>query len=99
MEITVRFFAQVSEWLQCREENIQLRTTDHTTMTVRHLLIQQAEKHGQPFRQRIYDTGTDELQPGIFMLLNGCHLARIGGLDAHLSRQDRLDILPVIEAG
>ncbi len=94
----IRYYAQAAEWLHCREEHLQLPPPADQT-TVRQVFRLLAERHGPVFTDKICDPLADSLQPGVFVLLNGCHLARLAGLDTPAQDQDLLAVLPVIEAG
>lgn len=98
MLIAIHYYAQAAEWLQCREENLQLPPSAGQA-TVRQVFLLLAKRHGAVFTDKICPPQADSLQKGVFVLLNGCHLARLAGLDTPVLDQDLLVVLPVIEAG
>lgn len=101
----IRYFAQISDWTGCAEEILPLAALAGTAgaagniVTTRQALAFLAEKHGSLFRERIYDPATDNRQEDVFILLNGCHLARLQGLDTPVAEADVLAVIPVAEAG
>jgi len=99
MNIAVKYFAPVSEWLGCREEALSLDPLPGQTITARQVLAALAEKHGGTFAASIFDPVSGKLQEDLFILLNGRHLVRLQGLDTPVADQDWLAIVPVAEAG
>ena len=99
MNITVKYFAPVSDWLNCRDEDLPLDPMPGQAVTARQVLAALAEKHGGAFAASIFDPLSGNLQEDIFILLNGQHLVRLQGLDTPVKDQDLLAIVPVAEAG
>ena len=99
INIAVKYFAPVSEWLGCREEVLSLVPVKGQAITARQVLAGLAEKHGGAFAASIYDPVSGKLQEDLFILLNGRHLVRLQGLDTPVADQDWLAIVPVAEAG
>lgn len=99
LNINIKYFAPVSDWLNCRDEVLALELAPGQATTAQLVLAALAKKHGGAFAASIYDPVSGKLQEDLFILLNGRHLVRLQGLDTPVADQDLLAIVPVAEAG
>jgi len=65
---------------------------------VRTLLLSLCAKHGDALRQKFYVPGSEELGD-VIVMVNGRHIAHLGGLDAPLCEDDAVQIFPVVAGG
>jgi len=94
----IKYYAQISDWTGCTEDEFII-DDGVPEISVRKILCELAEHHGEKFAQKIYDPASDIMQEDVFILLNGRHLARLQGLDSLASEKDTLAVIPVTEAG
>ena len=85
--MTVQFYLSVQEHTKCQE--IELEQAE----TMRVLIDKLGERFGEDFRQYLLADET------CFFLINGKSLLSIGGMNAPLQPNDKIQILPVVEAG
>jgi len=95
----IKYFAQISEWTGCTQEDFSHEEDPGMQISVRRVLAGLASRHGSIFQERIYNPASGNLQEDVFILLNGCHLARLQGLDTLAADQDVVAVIPVTEAG
>lgn len=68
--------------------------------TIREILIELSNRFGERFRDEIFDTQTNEVQPQNQILVNGRHYRYLAkGLDTGLSDGDLLTLFPAVAGG
>lgn len=95
----IKYYAEISDWTGCTEEDVSVALGIEPEIPVRRIMSVLAVRHGDAFRNKIYDPASDTLREDIFILLNGRHLARLHGLDSMAADNDTLAVIPVTEAG
>ena len=95
----IKYYAAISDWTGCTEEEVSIALGIDPEIPVRRIMSLLAVRHGDVFRNKIYDPASDTLCEDIFILLNGRHLARLNGLDSMAADGDTLAVIPVTEAG
>ena len=85
--LKVFFYESVQNYSQC--ERLEIEPVE----TLRDCIEQLGEKLGYPFKD--YLLGEDTC----FFLVNGKSIVRTGGLNTPLNPNDKIEILPVVEAG
>ena len=97
----VRFFAFLRDITNCCEAELPYKET------VGELVRSLCDIYGEKLKQKIFPmssqpTGSEaESQTGleIILLVNGCHIKRLGGLAAPLKPDDEIDIFPIVAEG
>jgi len=82
----VHFYSGIRDISGCKELEI-----DHVE-NAGFLIASLCNRYGEDFRQKIYSDDT-------LILINGCHIKKLGGDDAVLNPNDRIDILQVVGGG
>ena len=90
----VRFFAYIRDFTGCAEADIPYQETAGA------LARSLCDKYGEKLKSKMFPAGNvNSLGPEIIMLINGRHISHLGGLDAVLSPDDRVDVFPVVAGG
>ena len=96
MKVTIEYLGYIKQSLGLTQaENLEIKTN----ASVRDLLVQLAEKHGEPFKKSVYLPEDKDLQPHHILALNGLMVNLINGLDTKLKEGDRVTIMPVVTGG
>ena len=85
--IKVLFYESVQNYSKC--ESLEIEPVE----TLKDLTEQLGEKLGSHFKE--YMLGEDTC----FFLVNGKSIVRTGGWNTPLSTHDKIEILPIVEAG
>jgi molybdopterin synthase sulfur carrier subunit len=94
--LRVRFFAYIRDFTKCAEADIPYKET------IGALALSLCDLYGEPLRRKIFVSGNSgEMQfgPEIIFLINGRHVAHLGGPAAPLGPDDRVDVFPVVAGG
>ena len=99
----VRFFAYIRDFTKCAEADIPYQET------IGALARSLCDLYGKELQQKIFPSGesdNDGKSPGegqfgpeIIFLINGRHVAHLGGPAAPLKPDDRVDVFPVVAGG
>ena len=104
----VRFFAYLRKFTGCAEADVPYRETAGA------LARSLCEKYGSELQQKIFPEadsgagkkpkrktapGDEQFGPEIIILINGRHVSHLGGQNAPLNPDDRVDIFPVVAGG
>ena len=97
MEVKVRFFTNLREIVNKREETLTF--ADGEKVTVDLVLKTLSKKYGKPFTEYVFDGKTG--QPKIFLqfLVNGTGTSTLNGLETELKDGDVLAVLPPVGGG
>ncbi len=97
MKIVVEYFGYIKQTLSmAHPETIELQSET----TARNLLVQLAEKYGEPFKKAVYDPKEpDALKPYHILAVNGLMIDLLNGLDTKLKDGDRVAVMPVVTGG
>ena len=88
----IQYFAYLRDITGCKKEPWPAEPD------VRTLLRSLCDRYGNALRQKIYAPGSEE--PGdVIIMVNGRHIAHLGGLDAELRESDAVYIFPVVAGG
>ena len=85
--IRVNFFESVQNHTHC--PSIEMETAENLNVLIKNL----GEKFGEPFKEYLLADDT------CFFLVNGKSIINTGGLNTPLHPGDKVEILPVVEAG
>ena len=78
-----------------KAEQIELETGAQ----VRDLLHVLADRHGDKFRQAVFETGEEDLKSNFIMTINGVLLNQLQGLRSPLRDGDLVVIMPIVSGG
>ena len=97
MEVKVRFFTNLREIANKREETLTFPADGKVTVGL--VLRTLAEKYGKPFNEYVYDAETGQPKSFLQFLVNGNSTATLNGLETELKSGDVLAILPPVGGG
>ena len=96
MELKVRFFTNLREIVDKREETL---TFSEGEVTVNLVLKTLSKKYGEPFADYVYNSETGQPRSFLQFLVNGTSTQTLNGLESVLKDGDVLAILPPIGGG
>ena len=97
MEVKVRFFTNLREIVNKKEEIVTF--TSSRKVTVDSVLKALSQKHGKPFMDYVYDDKTGQPKGFLQFLVNGNSASTLKGLETELKDGDVLAILPPVGGG
>lgn len=97
MEVKVRFFTNLREIVDKREETLVF--TDEETVTVDLVLKTLSAKYGKPFTEYVYNNETGQPKNFLQFLINGTSTSTLKGLETELKDGAVLAILPPVGGG
>jgi len=97
LEIKVRFFTNLREIIDKREETLTF--PDDEKATVGLVLEKLSKKYGSPFIEYVYDDKTGQPKNFLQFLVNGTSTSTLKGLDTVLWDGAVLAILPPVGGG
>ena len=90
----VRFYAYIRNFTGCAEADIPYQETAGA------LARSLCDRYGSKLREKIFpNKNTEEFGPEIIFLINGRHVIHLGGCNAPLDPDDRVDVFPVVAGG
>lgn len=93
MAITVKFFANFRDATGVKEINMP------TTRNVRVLLTTLVEKFGPKLAKELYEPDASRPHDWVLILVNGCNIRWLQGLDTSLNDNDVVSIFPPVGGG
>ncbi len=97
MEVKIRFFTNLREIVNKREETLTF--TGGEKVTVDSVLKTISQKYGKPFTEYVYDSKTGQPKNFLQFLINGTSTSTLNGLKTELKNGDVLAILPPVGGG
>ena len=97
MEVKVRFFTNLREIVNKREEIVTFTSDGNVTVDL--VLKALSQKHGKPFKDYVYDDKTGQPKGFLQFLVNGNSASTLKGLETELKDGDVLAILPPVGGG
>ena len=88
----VKFFAYLRDYTGCSETELPL------TPTIGDLARILGDRYGPRLRDKMLSP-KGELGPDIIIMINGRHVAHLGGLEAPLKDDDTVQIFPMVAGG
>jgi molybdopterin synthase sulfur carrier subunit len=89
----VKFFAYIRDYTGCKEAEVPY------SATVRDLARVLSDLYGKKLRDELFDTDGESLSPTIIIMVNGRHVAHLGGIDTALKADDVVQIFPLVAGG
>lgn len=89
----VKYFAYIRDYTKTKECDEVYKET------IKELLHHLSEKYGEKFRNKALKNDGKELGDEIIILVNGRHVAHLGGIDTKLKPNDIVQIFPVVAGG
>lgn len=97
MEVKIRFFTNLREIINKREENLTF--ADGEKVTVDLVLKTLSHKYGEPFVEYVYNGKTGQPKNFLQFLVNGTSTSTLNGLETELKDGAVLAILPPVGGG
>ena len=97
MEVKVRFFTNLREIVNKREETLTFAEGEKVTVDL--VLKTLAQKYGKPFMEYVYNGKTGQPKNFLQFLVNGTSTSTLNGLETELKDGDVLAILPPVGGG
>ena len=97
MEVKVRFFTNLREIVNKREQTLTF--TEGEKVTVDLVLKTLSQKYGTPFTEYVYNGKTGQPKNFLQFLINGTSTSTQNGLETELKDGDVLAILPPVGGG
>ena len=97
MEVKVRFFTNLREIVNKRQETLTFTAGEKVTVDV--VLKMLSQKYGNPFTEYVYNDKTGQPKNFLQFLINGTSTSTLNGLETELKDGDVLAILPPIGGG
>ncbi len=97
MEVKVRFFTNLREIVNKREETLTFTKGEKVTVDL--VLKTLAQKYGKPFMEYVYNGKTGQPKNFLQFLVNGTSTSTLNGLETELKDGDVLAILPPVGGG
>ena len=97
MEVKVRFFTNLREIVNKREETLTFAGGRKVTVDL--VLRTLAQKYGKPFMEYVYNGKTGQVKNFLQFLVNGTSTSTLNGLETALRDGDVLAILPPVGGG
>jgi molybdopterin synthase sulfur carrier subunit len=97
MEVKVRFFTNLREIVNKREETLTFAGGEKVTVDL--VLKTLAQKYGKPFTEYVYNGKTEQPKNFLQFLVNGTSTSTLNGLETELKDEDVLAILPPVGGG
>jgi MoaD family protein len=67
--------------------------------SITELLTQLSEKHGEPFRRAVYDSGGTDVKSDFIATVNGYLLNQLDGVKTKLKSGDHVVLMPIVSGG
>jgi molybdopterin synthase sulfur carrier subunit len=97
VEVKVRFFTNLREIVNKREETLTFSEGEKVTVDL--VLKTLAQKYGNPFTAYVYNGKTEQPKNFLQFLVNGTSTSTLNGLETELKDGDVLAILPPVGGG
>jgi MoaD family protein len=96
MKVTVDYLGSIRQTLGLKQaEQVELEVD----ASVGDLLSALAEKHGDPFKEAVYEPSDLDLKTHYILSVNGLLLNQLDGIVTKLKDGDRLILMPVVTGG
>ena len=89
----VRFFAYIRDYTGCLEADVPFRET------VGSLALSLCDRYGEKFRGKVLSPEGNDFGSEIIFMINGRHVAHLGGFNAPLAEDDTVFVFPVVAGG
>jgi molybdopterin synthase sulfur carrier subunit len=97
VEVKVRFFTNLREIVNKREETLTFTGGEKTTVDL--VLKTLAQKYGKPFTEYVFNGKTEQPKNFLQFLVNGTSTSTLNSLETELRDGDVLAILPPVGGG
>jgi molybdopterin synthase sulfur carrier subunit len=88
----VKFFAYLRDYTGCKETDVLPQNT------IGDLARVLSEQYGPRLREKLL-APSGGLGPEIIIMINGRHVAHLGGINAPLKKDDTVQIFPMVAGG
>ena len=96
MEVTVDYLGHIKRVLNAeKKEKVELKDA----ASVANLLLLLSEKHGDPFRNAVYEPSGLDLKSNFILTVNGFLLNQLNGIETKLRNGDHVVIMPIVSGG
>jgi molybdopterin synthase sulfur carrier subunit len=91
--VRVKFFAYIRDFTGCKETDFPFHDT------VGKLARALCDHYGKKLRDKMLNAAGDDFGPDIIVLINGRHVAHLGGFNAPLKEDDTVFVFPMVAGG
>lgn len=91
--MTVKFFAYLREYTGCKVVDFPYHED------IRSLTYALCDRYGSRLQGKMLAPDGEDLGEEIIILVNGRHVAHLGGMEAKLSPSDTVSVFPVVAGG
>lgn len=91
--MTIKFFAYLRDYTGCKMVDFPYQED------IRHLADALCERYGSRLRAKMLTPDGQDLGEEIIILVNGRHVAHLGGIETKLSPTDTVSVFPVVAGG
>jgi molybdopterin synthase sulfur carrier subunit len=91
--VRVKFFAYIRDFTGCKEAELPYRET------IGGLARELCGQYGAKLEEKMFSEDGGAFGPDIIVLINGRHVAHLGGLNAPLKPDDTVCVFPMVAGG
>ncbi len=96
LKIKVEYLGHIKNILGSgREEEIEVDDDS----SIRDLLTALSEKHGDSFKNAVYEAGGKDIKSNFMATVNGYLLNQLNGLETKLKNGDHVTLMPIVSGG
>jgi molybdopterin synthase sulfur carrier subunit len=96
LRINVEYLGHIKNILESRREE-EVDISDNSSVS--DLLRVLSEKHGESFKQVIYEAGGKDIKSNFIATVNGYLLNQLNGVETKLKNGDHVVLMPIVSGG
>jgi len=96
LRVKVEYLGHIKSILGSRrEEEIDIKDKS----SVSDLLMELCRKHGESFKEAVYEAGGKDIKSNFIATVNGYLLNQLSGLETKLKNGDHVVLMPIVSGG
>jgi MoaD family protein len=96
LKVKVEYLGHIKNMLETRrEEEVEIQDES----SIRDLLVMLSEKHGESFKNAVYEPSGKDIKPNFIATVNGYLLNQLDGVKTKLKDGDRVVLMPIVSGG
>ena len=96
LRVTVEYLGHIKNILGSRREE-EIEIEDNSSIS--DLLVMLSEKHGESFKEAIYEAGGKDIKSNFIATVNGYLLNQLNGVETKLKNGDHVVLMPIVSGG